>query len=227
MKFRYVAVLTIIMLCICVAMGLRTKRTYIDFNQQKRPLDQFLIGLLPEELVDVELNMMKQEVPLEKSNYILAVICEGSTIFRYDNLSQPVKVKKVFQGEGVNVGDEIEISRNGSCLYLNENIVPDNPGIAINLNFVNEMEVEKTYLVFLKNKVKGTDIYVDSDEYFLAPCFCYDNIGNTPISSISKEGNFARYAEVSQNEFFCTSQSAIQKLVEYKEFLLEKYSLNE
>lgn len=226
MKFRYTAAFTIIMLCICITIGLSVKRTYLDFNQQKRPLDQFMIGLLSEDLVDVELNVMKQEMPLEKSNYILAVVCEGSTIFRYDNLSQCVKVKKVLQGEGINVGDEIEISRSGSCIYLDEDIVLDNEGMAVNLNFVNEMKVDKTYLVFLKNKVKDTDIYVDSDEYFLAPCFCYDNISNIPVTSISKEGDFARYAEVSQNEFFCTSQSAIQKLVEYKETLLEKYSLN-
>lgn len=225
MKFRYVAVLTIIMLCICTTIGLRAKRKYIDFNKQKRPLDQFVIGLLPEELVDVELKMMKQKVPLEKSNYILAVVCEGSSIFRYDNLSQPVKVKKVFQGDGVNAGDEIEISRNGSCLYLNEYTIPGGPRMSVNLNFVNEMEIGKTYLVFLKEKIKGTDIYVDSSDYFMAPCFCYDNISSTPISSLSKEGDFAKYAEVSQNEFFCTSQSAIQKLLEYKEMLLKKYAI--
>ena len=145
MKFRYVAVLSIIMLCICTTKGLQAKRTYLDFNKQKRPLDQFAIGLLEEELVDVDEEVMQQDRPLEKSNYILAVVCEGSSIFRYDNLSQPVKVKKVFQGEGVNVGDEIEVSRSGSCLYLNEIIAPGGPRMSVNLNFVNEMETDKTY----------------------------------------------------------------------------------
>lgn len=225
MKLRYTAALTFIIFGVCIMIGLRAKKTYLDFNQQEKPLEQFMIGLLPDELVDVELDVMKHDTPLGKSNYILAVVCESDTIFRYDNLSQRVKVKKVFQGEGVSTGDEIEVSRQGSCVYLDENMVPDSPGKSVNLNFVNVMKVGKTYLVFLQRRIEGMNIYVGSEDYFLAPCFCYEDIRSVAISSISKEGNFAKYADCSQNEFFCTSQSAIQKLVEYKEVLLEKYSL--
>lgn len=148
-------------------------------------------------LVEAGINAMEKE--LEGSNIILAVECKGKSYFKYSCATQNVEVKKVFKGNDIEVGDEIEICT-VTDVFMDEDMHIDGKP-CINLDFVNEMQEDKTYLVFLDRKVKNSDIYIKPDRFFIRPVFCYEQISNNPCKAVSKDQCSALYQDVSSNEF--------------------------
>lgn len=74
-------------------------------------------------------------------------------------------------------------------------------------------------------KTGNTITYLQRNYFFIAPIFCYDNtIKNTPIASINNDGNFARYEDIKDNEFFLMSEEGIENMARLKDSLLQKYS---
>lgn len=220
MKLRYVMVVYALVFCVLLGLGIYSKTLYKDFNKEKEPLNNFSVGLMTNDLVTAGVNAMKNN--LEESNIILAVECKEKSNFQYSCATQKVEVKKVFKGNDIGVGSEIEICTVTSVFMDKDMYVAGKP--CVNLDFVNEMQKGKRYLVFLDGKVKNSNIYIKPDKFFIKPVFCYEKIKNSPCKTVSKDQCSATYEEVAENEFFITSQKGIDTMENYKNYLLKKYS---
>lgn len=223
MKTRYVLGITGILFVIALCCGLYQKKEYIDLNQEEEPLNRFVVALANEGFLDMQISFMEED--LDASNIIIAAKCEDTYRYRFGCNTQEVSVEYVFQGEGIKKGDKIEIARNGTHIYTAE--VDFIAGMPSNdMGFVNEMIPGKTYLIFLDRKLNTfneENIYVQSEDFIVAPIFCYEDIPNVPCRSIDKIGLYAKYETVKENEFFITSQRGIDKMEAFKEQLITKY----
>ena len=193
-----------------------------DFNDEKEPLDNFVVGLMDKKMVESGIEMMSEN--LDKSNIILAVECKEDVKFRYSCATQKVEVKKIFKGNNINIGKEIEICT-VKYLFMNKNMQVEGKQCA-NMGFVNKMEKGKTYLVFLDKRAKNTNIYVTQDDIFIKTIFSYENIKNNECIPISKEQYSIKYADAKNNEFFITSEKGIKAMEKYKQSLIQKYNYN-
>ncbi len=218
MKLKYVFVITAAMFFAALAFGLYCKASYLDYNEEEEPLNEFQVGLFPDALLEMQLERMNEILP--SSNYILAVRCEGKTFFRYYCTSQSVVVEHVFAGEGLEQGDKIDIGKASSDIF-------DGDEKSINMGYVNAMIPGNTYLVFLDRKLDTVDeddaIYITTRELLIAPVFCYQKIESKPCSTIDDFFDSNYYSNVRTNEFFLMSEEGIEKMTAYKEGLLEKY----
>ena len=225
MKLRFVTCITLVVFIIAASVGLYFKASYKDINVEEEPLNKFVVGLMPDELLNAQLEHMEKD--LGSSNIVIAAKCEDSFKYRFNCTSQKITIEHVFKGEGLKAGDNIEIIRNGSLICMDENAYIDGMPI-ININFVNEMFPGKTYLIFLDRKLQTYDdtiIYLQNEEFIISPIFCYDNtIKTTPIASIDKLANAARYEDVKDNEFFLMSEEGIENMARLKDSLLQQYS---
>ncbi len=220
MKFRYITGLYILAFCVLMGIGLYNKSLYKDFDKEREPLKKFVVGVMPNSLTEAAVRNMEKK--LEKSNLILAVKCKGDLEFQYSCATQKAEVKKVFRGNGIKEGCEIELCTVLS-IFMDKNMYVDGKPCA-NLDFVNVMKKNKTYLVFLDRKIKNSNIYVKGDEFFVKPIFCYEQIKNSPCKQIHQDECSAHYQDISDNEFFITSRKGIQKMEEYKNYLIHKYA---
>jgi hypothetical protein len=220
MKIKYVVGVYFLIVCILLGIGLYSKSKYVDLNKEETPLNHFTVGVLSDKLVDVSLEVFEEDLE-EKNRMILAVKCIGKSKFYYGCTTQEVEVEKVFKGENIEKGNRIEIRRI-SAIFMPDRI-KDNENMYANMEFVNEMQEGKMYLVFLDEKIKNSNIYVPYEEGVLKPVFCYDKIKNQPCPSTISEQNATEYENISMNEFFIASQRSIDKVERYKEEILQKY----
>ena len=97
------------------------------------------------------------------------------------------------------------------------------------LNFVNKMDVGEKYLVFLdKEVVKGSEIYVPSEDFFFSPFFSYKSKNNVPAGideeySYKGYGHAVQYKKLKNNEFFGDTSECIEKFNNIKSYLIKKY----
>ena len=224
MKSRYVLVLTGITFLVALCYGMYQKKFYKDFNLEEEPLNNFVVALVDEEFLDMQISIMEEE--LDSANIIIAAKCEDTFEYRFSCNTQEVSVEYVFKGDGLEEGDKIQIARNGTHIYMEQDGfiagMPSN-----DLGFVNEMVPGKTYLIFLDRKLNTFNeerIYIQTDDLIVAPIFCYEAIPNVPCTSINEIGSYARYETVKENEFFITSEKGIEKMEALKEQFISRYS---
>ena len=218
MRFRYVVAITIVVLAVTIGIGLYQKSFYIDFNEKELPLENCIVGLLPENIAKVQIEHLRENLE-NISNYIIAVECTSSTLFHYSGTSQEVVVKHIFKGEGLKEEERIKIVRSGTAIFMDE----DKP--SVNMGFVNEMKQGKEYLIFLDRKIKNTDnFYLQSDDFIVAPIFCYEEIESTVCKSISTQYNAMEYKEASKNEFFFVDETSLNDIQVLKREFISKYS---
>lgn len=218
-----VALSLLVFVCLMV-FGLIAKSNYIDINDEENPMDKFVVGLIPDSILDIQLEHLENNLP--ESNIIIAVRCMEKSTFRFSCTTQKVEVVKVFKGD-VSIGEIIDVARNGSCIFFDkENYVNGLP--AINLNFVNEMKPNEMYLVFLDRKIQtynDENIYIQSMDFLISPIFCYSEIHNEVCVSETNLSDSAAYKNVKNNEFFLMSETAIDNMEKLKKSLLQKYPI--
>lgn len=228
MKLRYLTGITLLVTIILICTGLYFKSTYKDYNLEEHPLWNFNVGLMTEELLSMTLE--DAESTLDDANVILAVTCQDTSTFRFSCTTQQVSVAKVFKGDAIKEGDCIEIVKAGSHIFTDDDqYIDGRPNI--NMDFVNEMQVGKTYLVFLDYELidrtgAATGIYITPEDILFAPIFCYDESFSQPYDSIDELSNSIDYKSVEESEFFLMSQSAVDAMYDFKNIMLEKYTLN-
>lgn len=219
-------IFTFILFIILLSIGLYYKSFYKDFNEEEQPLDDFAVALISDALLEMQLGFLDED--LENSNIIIAAKCEENYFYRFNCNTQAVTVEHVFKGESLKAGDRIDIARNGSHIYTSKDMytagMPSN-----DMGFVNEMVPGKAYLIFLDRRLETyneNDIIYKTAEFILAPIFCYEKIENIPFDSIDPVGNYAKYKDVKNNEFFIMSKDANEKIDAYKEKLFLKYPID-
>lgn len=219
MKLRYVIGITLVVCIISMGIGLYNKNKYKDFNDEEEPLTNFTVGLLSEELVEAQIKRMNESLE-ENAAIIAAVKCEEKTKFLFSCETQKVTVEKVFKGTDVNVGESIDVAKSGGFIYS------DGYGdghMSINTGFVNEMIPGKSYLVFIEKKLDNADLYIIDSDMIIKPVFCYDDITNVPVQSLSDEADYTLYSNVKDNEFFFDAQKSYEMMNEFKEKLFARY----
>ena len=71
MKVKYVMIIYAFVFCILLGIGLNTRLSYKDFNDEKEPLDNFVVGLMDKKMVESGIEMMSEN--LDKSNISLMI----------------------------------------------------------------------------------------------------------------------------------------------------------
>lgn len=169
--------------------------------------------MLDDEFLNFQLQNMEEN--LDSSNIILAVRCEDRFHYRYSCMTQKVSVVSVFKGENLKEGDTFEIATASTLLSLDKDAMY-NGMYPINMGYVNEMIPGKIYLIFLDRKLKTYNkkdiIYMQSNNFILAPIFCYENIINIPKEPENESIPCISYSQMKDNEFFIISEESNDKL---------------
>ena len=174
-----------------------------------------------------EENIMKKAEVRSNINYIIRVKAVEEPEFKFLRTAQKVEIQQVYGGEGIQVGDTIEVMVSGNALFFEDE--ESTTQSHINVGFANKMEVGKDYLVFLNRKLVSLDnseiIYV-SPEMIFTGIFAYEEKENKIVDSITESGHFAKYTDVKDNEFFAASEEALNYLLDLKKELIEKYPMD-
>lgn len=225
MKLRYVSAITLVLLIISVSIGLYTRSTYTNYNEQEDAMNNFAVAICREEQFANQLELIRENA--DNENIILAVRCEDTHTYRFGCATQEVSVEKVFKGDGINIGDIFHVAKYNSLISHGDDGTYNGKHY-MNMGYVNEMIPGKTYLIFLDRKIEkeGYDtIYIQHENYMVAPIFCYDDIGNTPMELSEDEVPYVFYEKVKDNEFFINSSESNIEIKKIKEELFAKYSL--
>ena len=218
MRLRFVSIVTTIMIIISAGIGLYNKSMYTDFNFQEHPLEEVKVAILSDDLLEIQIEHLRKNLE-HTSNYIVAVECMDKSLFRFHCTSQEVVVKRVFKGTGLSENDSIEIVKAGTEIFR------DAGKPSVNMGFVNEMRPGKEYLVFLDRKIENTErIYIQSDEFIIAPIFCYEDIVNIPYQPDNLDYTVTDYINVKDNEFFFMSESSYEIMRKFKADLFQRYN---
>lgn len=223
MKTKIFLIITgVISLCVMIV-GLIFKSSHKDFNQQDNALDNFVVGIMDDELADVQISKMYAE--LDNCNIIIAAECIEEPFFRFGCITEKVVVRNVFKGENIEAGEEINIGRSSSCIFMEEEMLI-NEMPTINMGFVRAMQPGKTYLIFLAEEkdMEGKErLYIQPARFFISPIFCYEETESMPYGSIDSKGNYNEYKIVKESEFFLASEESIEKIYELKTKLITQY----
>ncbi len=220
---KYLAAITVGLMVIATIVGCIHKSAYTNYT--KDSFDSFYVGVLDYGLAENAQNAMKDE--LEKvSEYIVRVKAVTDLQFVFLRAKQRVEVQEVYKGDGVEVGEEIDVTVDGSHIFF-EGDVP----MSINLDFVNVMEPNEEYLLFLESKVESDFSYEDGFPYdvyrgspsIIAPFFSYRERESVPVTPDRGAYRAVPYAEVKDSEYFVTSQEALDCLLVLKATMLERY----
>ena len=133
-------------------------------------------------------------------------------------------IQEVYAGTGVEQGDEVYITSGHWSLNV------DGTPSSIQRGFVNIMEVGSEYLVFAEDIMEdwktGTLVVKLYDNFIIAPMFSYEEHQNV-VMPVSDGSTYVAYKDVKDNEFFATSEEALQIMEGLKRQMLSLYPRDE
>ncbi len=224
MRLRYVFTIFMVICLISIGIGIYNKNSYDDFNGKEDALNMFALAAIPDNILELQVDYINKNI--RNSNIIVAVECLETFTYRYSSTTQKVKIKKVFKGSEIKAGDEINVARAATLISTSKDAEIDGKK-RLNMGFVNEMVPGKIYLVFLDRKIETYNdkdiIYVQSNEFILAPIFCYEEVENT--TCVYDEKGCLDYNKIKDSEFFVLSEESKEKVLNLKKILLQDYKL--
>lgn len=203
--------------------GVKYRSTYTDLTAQPDYIQDFFVAELHESLCENTCQLMAQDLP--NSPIIARVTPTGELEPLYYTSRQPFLVQEVFAGESLQAGQVIWIGGSAGAVLPGGN--PD----SVECGYVNLPQPGREYLVFLSGQVEIVDGFPTAPTYLLAdfkyvhttPIFCYEDFGTTITADTDGHSTYVPYAQVSTNEFFATSQEALDAMLELKHTLLKQY----
>lgn len=218
---------TIMVTAVIVAaiVGLIFRQTYTNITTEPNFMEEhFSVALydldLAPDLINEDsspplIEVMRTELP--NSNLIVRVKSHGKSRHIFKNTTQYADVLEVYQGDEVEVGDEIGITYHGMFFF---------DDMSANLNFVNFLQPNDEYLLFLDQRVDSHDPKDDSLYEFnssvIPGIFNYEEKDHT-IMDVPETNWNVPYSKVKDNEFFVSSEANLEALTELKHELLELY----
>jgi hypothetical protein len=203
---------SIIVMVLSMIPGVYCKKSFI----RQDDLSQYKVALLDGEYAETMSDEYIKKI--EKSEYILKVRCISDVTFSYLRTYQEVEVEKVFQGKNISEGDNIFISVADSYIFFSD--------MSINMGFVNAMNKDEEYLVFIAEKQKSKElsfsIYTPC-ETLLSPVFSYSEHDNVIPEEYDPNIPYVSYTSVMGNEFFVGSEEGLKNIINIKESLISKY----
>ena len=225
-KLCLYAVPAILICCACLIIGLYSKASYADFNEESNPMERFTVGLLTEEMCERQIDLMRST--LDDSKYIVAARIADDFRFLPSCTTQSIEIVKVFKGDSLSVGETIDIVFSQEIFWNEESAAADTA--YINMGFANKLAVGETYLLFLDSEIEtfnGSRMFIKLDEYLLMPVFSYDHekIGWAQSENEDPEVYECRYMAVSELDYFLSSEKSADELKALRKEIIEKYQL--
>lgn len=203
--------------------GATHRSTYTNLTAQPDYIQDFMVAELLEDVAQDFCEFQAQELP---NSPIIARVTPTSGLEPLCYTSrQQFLVQEVFTGEGLQAGQVIWIGDSAGAVLPGGN--PD----SVECGYVNIPQKGREYLVFLSGPVEVVDGFptlptytlVSHPRYLVNPIFCYEDFGTTIVAPLQGLGTYVPYSQVSTNEFFATSQEALDAMLELKHTLLELY----
>ena len=225
-KLCLYAVPAILICCACLIIGLYSKASYADFNEESNPMERFTVGLLTEEMCERQIDLMRST--LDDSKYIVAARIADDFRFLPSCTTQSIEIVKVFKGDSLSVGETIDIVFSQEIFWNEESATADTA--YINMGFANKLAVGETYLLFLDSEIEtfnGSRMFIKLDKYLLMPVFSYDHekIGWAQSENEDPEVYECRYMAVSELDYFLSSEKSADELKALRKEIIEKYQL--
>ena len=200
-------------------LGLACKRSYSDISAEPNFLDELLVAELSENNVNLACERISDE--LDNIPIVVCVTPVEEVEILFGSSQQLVRIKKVFKGESITVGEEVFLT--GMC----NGLIFWDDYTSIELRFINTLKIGKDYLVFITSEIEqdfeSKSVYnVFSD--MLAAVFCYDEINNDIVEPYL-DGTYVPYRDVANNEFFATSLNGINAILKVKNEQLSNYPI--
>lgn len=227
-------ILYILPLCIflgAMILGIVKRQTYEDFTNQEGYLIETKVAEFPESLIEETCKSMREELP--KSPVILRVEAVGEIEFLHRMCRQKAVVREVYAGNAIETGSEIYIDSGGMSFIYPEygrSTASDDSGHEMEIRFVNIMRVGDEYLIFVKEVIgeseTGIPVVKLNEGYpygFIDPKFSYKEHRNVIMPVQSKDWTYVDYKDVMDNEFFMTTEKAMEKILELKKELIMMY----
>ena len=195
-------------------------------NEESNPMERFTVGLLPEEMCERQIDLMRST--LDDSKYIVAARIADDFRFLPSCTTQSIEIVKVFKGDSLSVGETIDIVFSQEIFWNEESATADTA--YINMGFANKLAVGETYLLFLDSEIEtfnGSRMFIKLDKYLLMPVFSYDHekIGWAQSENEDPEVYECRYMAVSELDYFLSSEKSADELKALRKEIIEKYQL--
>lgn len=159
-----------------------------------------------------------------KSPYIIRCTVLESMEPSYNDMRVHVRVNKVYEGDDINVGEDIYITRGHPMIGFNS----QGKNVFLELGFHNFMQKGEEYLVFLEEKINlNEDKYGNvfaMEGFSFPPFFLCEEDRDCVFVPITGDTSYVEYAAVINNEFFCENEKALEIIRGMKHRMLEKYN---
>lgn len=223
MKFKTVRrTATAVIIIGIAAFGIHQKQSYTNLFSKPDALNSFQVAEFPEAMIPTISGQLLEELP--KSSIIIRGIATGEKDYLFRVNQQTVSIQQVYQGgDDIQPGEEIHVASRTGFVFR------DNPnGRLAELGFVNEMRAGMEYLIFLEKKIDTLKTDDQRDVYRLAealitPIFGYEDRENVIVDVSQNYSTYVDYSSVSGNEFFMTTQTGLNEIINIKRQLLIKY----
>lgn len=224
MKYKINLIVSGVMIFGLLIYGFFIKLKYkkIDDN-----IDKFSVGIISEDLLSLQINKMRKL--MDNSEFIFEVTCEEDLKYGFSYASQTVKVEKVIKGDGVNVGDDINIVKITHVFIPDLQSGESYDNQFFNIDFVNCLKKGDKYIVLLDDVVdlgKNGLLFLYSDELYVSPYFKVGDIYARPIESDIEGAASVHYSKVKDYDFFADSDEAIELWDNFCKEVTQKYTGN-
>lgn len=211
-----------ILLAAAMLYGLWGRTTHTDLLKEQG-IEAFQVALLrPEVAREDTMELIRTSLP--DAPYILRVKASGQREYLPHSITQRVTVEQVYQGDGLQEGEELDILGTYRFFIFGEDALE--AVNAMNMGFVNFMEKDHEYLIFLseeKETIQKSHVRVfELVPYIISPVFDYEVRDSNVMSAL----NFHRsipYGEIEDNEFFVNSKYVLAQMQDMKREFLEQY----
>lgn len=203
-------------------MGIVFKRTYTQVTKTSDYLDGLVVAQIPEDLALNECSTLKKKLP--DSQYIFCVSATDGTVEHFSFMSrQKVNINRIYKkpvNSKICEGEDIYITCDRWSLVLKSDFS------SIERGFVNILNTDENYLVFIDSAVdslwEDRKIYKLTGNSIIAPVFSYNDHENV-ICPMNNKNTYVDYRNVRNNEFFVSSETALNAMMDLKKEMIELY----
>lgn len=220
MKRSGLYLFTIAIIVIAAVWGISERRGYSNIVGTEDFMSNMVVAQLPEEMTR---NLCQEmESVLSKAPIVLRVSPTNEMEYSFLSGKQSVSVLEVFKGRDVFVGQELSVN------FPSWSVILTDQYDTVQCGFVNAMKRNRDYLVFLNDPFEALDgdvIYPFYGDTYVAPMFCYTDSSNRIIPMKEGDPTYVPFSLVKDNEFFVTTENALQEMMRVKRFMLDKYAI--
>ena len=217
-KRKILFILFAVILIGFAVLGRITRRSYTDISSEADYMDRLMVAVIPEESCALACDRMRASLP--EAPMIVRLTPEGDLESFFGGSRQKAVIKELFSDDGPAVGQEIYVT--SSLWRIITFSYPQNA----QRGYVNILRPGEDYLVFLSGEVSWFPeeflVYQLYDNDMIAPVFCCQETRNSPLLPTG-DTLYVPYPSVKENEFFSSTEAALQAWLSLKEDMLSLY----